>query len=145
MQPNRVLFGFVCAALSIFFFHQATISFYSGMGWIPAPGYRPTPIPPWGVPQLWNAVFWGGLWGLVFAVLEPRRPTAMPLWLFTVLFCLLLPLVVGAWIIVPLIKGLPLFAGGNTTAMTRSLGIYATWGFGLALFWRGLPALFRKE
>jgi len=61
----------------------------------------------------------------------------MPLWLFAVIFCLALPLVVGAWMIVPLIEGTPMFANGNTTAMLRSLGIYCVWGLGLALFWRG--------
>jgi len=85
-----------------------------------------------------------GMRGIIFAILEPRRPASMPLWVFTVIFCLALPLVVGAWMIVPLIKGTPMFANGNTTAMLRSLGIYGVWGLGLALFWRGLPALFRK-
>jgi hypothetical protein len=69
----------------------------------------------------------------------------MPVWIFAILFCLTLPLLLGAWFIVPLIKGLPLFANGNTTAMARSAGIYSVWALGLALFWRGLPALFRRS
>jgi len=69
----------------------------------------------------------------------------MPLWLFAVIFCLALPLVVGAWMMVPLNKGLPMFANGNITAMLRSVGIYIAWGLGLALFWRGLPAQFHQE
>lgn len=68
----------------------------------------------------------------------------MPLWLFTILFCLALPLMLGAWVIVPLIKGLPLFASCNMSAMARSVGIYSIWALGLALFWRGLPALFQR-
>ncbi len=144
MKPATLAFGFLCAFLGVLFFHQATIGFYHGMGWVPNPPFRQAPIPPLGVPQLWNACFWGGMWGILFAILEPKRPASMPLWLFAVLFCLALPLVVGAWMIVPLIKGNPLFANGNTTAMIRSVGIYAVWGLGLALFWRGLPALFRK-
>lgn len=144
MKPSTLAFGFLCAFLAVFFFHQAVIGFYHGMGWGPNPPFRQTPIPPLGVPQIWNACFWGGMWGILFALLEPKRPAFLPLWLFAVIFCLALPLVLGAWIVVPLIKGLPLFANGNTTAMLRSLAIYAVWGIGLAIFWRGLPAVFRK-
>lgn len=144
MKPSTLAFGFLCAFLGVFFFHQAVIGFYHGMGWGPNPPFRQNPIAPFGVPQIWNACFWGGMWGILFAILEPKRPASMPLWLFAVVFCLVLPLVLGAWILVPLIKGTPMFANGNTTAMLRSLGIYSVWGLGLALFWRGLPALFRR-
>lgn len=145
MKPTTLAFGFLCAFLGVLFFHQGTITFFHGLGWVAGPAFRQTPVPPLGVPLVWNAAFWGGMWGILFAILEPRRPAAMPLWLFAILFCLLLPLVVGAWILVPLIKGTPLFANGNTAAMARAIGIYTMWGFGLALFWRGLPALFRRD
>jgi hypothetical protein len=141
---NRLLLGFVAAFLGVLFFHQATIGFFHGMGWAPNPPFRQTPIPPFGVPQLWNQCFWGGLWGILFAWLVDKRPAAMPLVVFAVLFCLALPLVVGAWMVVPLIKGNPMFANGNVPAMWRSLGIYTVWGVGLALFWRGLPLLFKR-
>ncbi len=144
MKSTSIALGFLSAFLGVLFFHQATISFYHGLGWIPGPGYRQVPIAPWSVPALWNSCFWGGMWGILFAILEPRRPASIPLWLFAILFCLTLPLVLGAWLIVPLIKGLPLFANGNTTAMARSVGIYTMWALGLALFWRGIPALFRR-
>ena len=144
MKPARLVFGFICAALAVLFFHQAVLTFYNGMGCTPNPAYRQTPIAPWGVPALWNSAFWGGMWGVLYAAIVDRRPASMPLWLFTILYCLALPLVLGAWIIVPLIKGLPLFANGNTLAMIRAVGFYSAWGFGLALFWRGLPALFGR-
>lgn len=118
MKPAILAFGFLRAALAVFFFHQAVIGFDHGMGWGPNPPFRPNPIPPFGVPQIWNACFWGGLFAL--------------------------PLVVGAWIVVPLIKGGAFFANGNPTPMLRRVGIYGVSGLGLALFWRGLPALFRK-
>lgn len=144
MKPATLAFGFLCAFLGVLFFHQATITFYHGLGWIPGPAFRQAPVAPWGVPALWNSCFWGGLWGILFAILAPRRPANMPVWIFAILFCLALPLVVGAWVLVPLIKGTPMFANGNTTAMLRAVGIYAVWGFGLALFWRGLPALYNR-
>ncbi len=144
MSANRFLLGFAAAFLGVLFFHQSTITFFHGMGWSPNPAFRQTPIPPFGVPQLWNACFWGGLWGILFAWLVDKRPAMMPLPVFAVLFCLALPLVLGAWVVVPLIKGNPMFANGNTVAMWRSLGIYTVWGLGLALFWRGLPLMFRR-
>jgi len=108
----------------VVFFHQATITFYHGMGWPGGPAFRQTPILHWGVPQLWNSAFWGGLWGVLFAILKPQRPASMPLWLFAEIFCLALPLVIGAGMFVPLSKGTPIFANGDTTAMLCSLRIY---------------------
>lgn len=143
MKPSHLAFGFLCAALAVLFFHQATITYFNGMGWVPGPAYRQTPIAPWGVPVLWNQCFWGGMWGILFAILLPFRPARLPFVLFAMLFCVTLP-ILGAWVLVPLIKGTPMFAGGNTTAMARQIGIYAVWGFGLAVFWRGLPLLFPR-
>lgn len=143
-RPAQLALGFICAALAVVFFHQATITFYNGIGLIPNPAFRQTPIAPYGVPALWNSAFWGGMWGILFALLLPLKPARFPLVLFAILFCITLPLL-GAWVLVPYIKATPMFAGGNTNAMLRAVGIYAVWGFGLAVFWRGLPALFSSR
>lgn len=135
----RLMLGFVAAALAVVFFHQGAITFMNGLGWVPNPAMRQTPIAPYGVPAVWNSAFWGGVWGMVFALIEPRL-RSIPLLVATVLFCATVPLL-GAWVLVPLVKSTPMFAGGNTTAMVRQVGIYAIWGVGFAVFWAAIPAL----
>jgi hypothetical protein len=142
MRLGHMLLGFVSAALAVLFFHQAAITWMNGMGWIPNPAYRQTPIAPWGVPAVYNSMFWGGLWGALFGLLHGGRQR-LPLLPAAVLFCITLP-VFGAWVIVPAIKGTPFFAGGNTAAMARVIGIYAVWGVGLAMFWSVLGRLVRR-
>jgi hypothetical protein len=135
----RLLLGFVAGALAVVFFHQGAITFMNGLGWVPNPGMRQTLIPPYGVPAVWNAAFWGGLWGVVFALIEPRF-RSLPLVVAAILFCITLPLLT-AWVIVPSIKGGAMFAGGNILALLRQVLVYAIWGLGLAVFWTSLPAL----
>ena len=60
-------------------------------------------IPPWGVPRLVNNIFWGGLWGALFALIYEWIPGGMS-WLKGLIFGLLI-VVVSNWILLPLIKG----------------------------------------
>ena len=38
------------------------------------------PVPPLGVPKSLSLGFWAGLWGLVYAVLEPRLTALFGWW-----------------------------------------------------------------
>ena len=42
-----------------------------------APFYSMRPIPPFGVPQILSQAFWGGIWGIVFALAVPRLPAPL--------------------------------------------------------------------
>jgi hypothetical protein len=92
------------------------------------------PVPPFGVPQTLSAAFFGGLWGIVYAAIEPWL-TARLGWLAGGLVFGLLPMLVLWFVVFPL-KGIPL--GGGFTAFGVQLGIvlHLAFGLGLALFWR---------
>lgn len=127
---RAIVIGFAAAVLSVLIFHQGTIWGMRELGWINArPWNLATRVPPYGVPVLVNLCFWGGLYGIVIGVL--LRTTRLPPLLtgFVVGVCAAL---VG-WTIVPMIKGGPLFAGGNANALLRGALINGAFGWGTAL------------
>ncbi len=129
--------GFVAGALAIIVFHQLMIFILTQVGLIQGNIYSMRPIPPWGVPQILNQMFWGGLWGVVFAALADRFPQHWPLVLIGALFGLLGPLMV-AWFVVAPIKGLPIAVGWAPSRMLAGALIQASFGIGIALFYHYL-------
>jgi hypothetical protein len=72
---GRIVLGFIAAAISVLIVHEGIIYLLNAAGYIPGRGWSMTPaIPPWGVPRLVNNVFWGGLWGVLFALVYEWVP-----------------------------------------------------------------------
>ena len=120
--PRRVtaralMLGFAAGVLSVLVFHQGTVWLLNQMGVIPTGPYSLRPIPPFGVPQIVNQCFWGGLWGILIAALLRRWGTRAPDLLFGAVFGAVALNIVN-WIVLPAIKGLPYFAGG-APALTK--------------------------
>ncbi len=137
--PVRAILGFVAAAIAVLTFHQAMWAVLHVAGLMP-PAYPVTPIPPYGVPQIVNLCFWGGLYGLVFGVLSPWFKA--PLWLAGLGFGVLAACV--GLLVVPAVKGLPfdaVMARLSAQVVFRSLAINGFWGLGLGLI---LPLLVRR-
>ena len=91
--------------------------------------------PPYGFPKIVNDIFWGGLWGALFAAIWPKLPGGA-MWLRGLIFGLLIALF-SNWTLLPFIKGtifkLPnqtYFAGFDPTRMIATL--VTVGGFGLA-------------
>ena len=59
------LLGFLAGILSVLVFHQGTVWLLNQAGVLPNGPFRFTPIAPFGVPQIVNQAFWGGLWGVL--------------------------------------------------------------------------------
>jgi hypothetical protein len=139
---GRIALGFLAGAISVVVAHEGTISLLHAAGYIPTSGWSMTPaIPPWGVPRLVNNVFWGGLWGILFALLYERVPGGMA-WLKGLIFGLGIVLV-SNWILLPLIKGRlfgqpnqVLFGGWNPQRMLIVLAILGAFGVGLGIAYR---------
>jgi hypothetical protein len=134
---TRAVLGFVAAAISVLIFHQAMwgalhVLDIPGLG-MPPP-YPTRPIPPWGVPQILNLCFWGGLYGLVFGLLLPRLTA--PLWLCGLVLGIIAALV--GILVVPAIKGNPIGYGWVPLNWVRSLLINGFWGIGVGII---LPIL----
>jgi hypothetical protein len=138
---GRIVLGFIAAAIAVLAVHEGIIYLLAMGGYIPNRAWSMTPqVPPWGVPRLINNVFWGGLWGVLFALVYNWVPGGMA-WLKGLIFGLFI-VVVSNWILLPLIKGgvfgIPnqvLFANWNPVRMLITITIVGGFGLGLGIIY----------
>jgi hypothetical protein len=131
---HRMIAGFAAGALAVLVFHQGTLFLLHLAGVIPRLPWSIAPVPPWGVPAIVNAMFWGGLWGIAFAALATRFPRGPGYWVAAFLFGAVFLNLVG-WLVVPLFKHRP--AGfPPLDRMWIGLLIHGVWGIGAGVFLR---------
>jgi hypothetical protein len=135
-MSTRLAVGFAAGFLSVLIFQMGTIAILQAAGAaVPIVPWSMAPVPPFGVPQSLSAAFWGGLWGVVYALLEPKL-TAWLGWLAGgVVFGAILPLLVLWFIVLPL-KGLPVGGGFALPGVLRGILFHAAFGLGVALLFR---------
>lgn len=133
---GRLLLGSLAAAIAVVTVHEGIIYGLTQSGLIRGTAWGMQPIPPWGVPRLLNSIFWGGLWGALFAAVYDRLPGHAP-WVKGLVYGLLI-VVFSNWLLLPLIKGQVLgqpnqvlFAGWHPGRMAAVVMIVG--GFGVAL------------
>src|SRR5829696_3838486 len=79
--PTRLVAGFIAGFLSVLTLQSGLIAiFYVAGAPVPFAPWSMAPVPPFGVPQSLSAAFWGGLWGMVYAFLEPRLTARLGWW-----------------------------------------------------------------
>jgi hypothetical protein len=106
---KNVILGFVAAAISVIFVHQTIILLLNLAGLTDRTPWSLSPVPPLGIPTLLNAIFWGGFWGSLLALLWNLLPGANAA-LKGLLYGWMIYLFSNC-LILPLIKGQPLFYG----------------------------------
>ncbi|MFC7476819.1 hypothetical protein ACFQS7_20800 [Dankookia sp. GCM10030260] len=132
-----LLFGFAAGFVAVPVFHQGTAFLLHTVGNdIPAvvaflgktgAPFNMAPTKPLGVPVIGSQAFWGGVWGMLLAlILVKLRPPAI---LFGTVFGAL-ALTAVAVTLVPYLKGLPTW---NGAIPWRGLLYNGAWGFGVAL------------
>jgi hypothetical protein len=139
--PSAELLGlaFVAGFLAVPLFHQPMLALLHACGVTPAAPYATRPLAPLGVPQVLSQSFWGGVWGVVLALVAPRFPRGGAYWAAAAVFgAVALSLV--AWFVVAPLKGLAVAAGGRPAAIATGLLVNGAWGLGTAL----LLAAFRR-
>src|SRR5258707_12056509 len=77
-SATRLALGFVAGFLATLTFHQIGIWVLHAVGYIPFAAWNTAPKPPFGVPSVISLSFWGGVWGIIFVLIEPwlRRSPA---------------------------------------------------------------------
>jgi hypothetical protein len=126
----NLILGFIAAAIAVATVHQGIILLLKLGGLLPASSktWSLDPYGPLGVPTIVNHMFWGGLWGILFALIWDKLPVGA-WWLKGLIYGLLI-VVVSNWIVLPLIRGQALFAGYDPKRLLASALILG--GFGIA-------------
>jgi hypothetical protein len=137
---GRIVLGFIAAAIAVVTVHEGVIYLLTQSGFIRSTAWGMQPIPPWGVPRLINNIFWGGLWGSLFALIYEWLPGGWA-WLKGLIYGLLI-VVVSNWILLPLIKGQVfgqpnqvLFGGWDPRRMAAAAIIVGAYGLALGLIY----------
>ena len=133
VSVQKLVIGFIAGFLAVLIFHQPVLSLLTAAGFAEAATYSMQATAPFGVPQVLSYSFWGGVWGMVFALVEQRFPRGAAYWVVAFLFGAIFPTLV-AWFVVAPLKGQPVAAGGAIPGMLTGLIINGAWGIGTALF-----------
>ena len=141
-EPMRLALAFAAGFISVLVFHQAMLAILHELGVTPGMPWQTTPVPPLGIPQVISSAFWGGLWGVVLALVLRRTRSSAAYWIAAVVFgALALSLV--AWFVVAPLKGQPIAGGWQPLRLLTGLLVNGVWGLGTALLlsfapgWRG--------
>jgi hypothetical protein len=132
----RLLLGFAAAFLATLTFHQAGLGLLHLAGLTRAVPYGMAPVPPWHVPKVISLAFWGGVWGIVFVLVEPwiaRSPGGY--WLGAIVFGAVFPTLVAWFVVLPL-KGLPAGFGFHFPGILVGPIVNGLWGLGTGVFLR---------
>jgi hypothetical protein len=137
--PVRLARAFVAGALAVPVFHQVLLWILHAAGIVPIAPFSLAPTKPLGVPTLLSISFWGGVWGIVFALLLPRWFRGAAFWIASAVaggIALTLVFMVVVW---PLkVGGFPPNAPG---LFAIGFLLNAAWGIGWALFFRWLERM----
>lgn len=127
---RTIIVGFIAGFLSVLIFHQLGFYIATELGFGRSVIYNMRPVPPFGVPLILSAAFWGGLWGIVGAYIVPR----LPVWLDGptgwILFAGVVVTLVNWFIVLP-IKGAPIGNGFKLPGVVVVPLVYAFWGMGM--------------
>lgn len=161
---TRLLAGFIAGVLAVLIFHQGMYVLMQTAG-LPLRGapYRMTPSPLWpelfglfkmaaiSVPGIVHQSIWGGLWGILFAFLIDRMPGG-PAMVKGFLFGIIFPMLIGSWLLVPLVKGSAMFSGAfakggfNVLALRNGFLLNGVaFGIGLGLLYPWLSRLLSRR
>jgi hypothetical protein len=130
----RLGHGFVAGFLATLVFHQTGLALLHFLGVFGGTAYAMRPVPPFGVPSVISLAFWGGVWGVAFALVE-RAIARCPggYWVGAVLFGAVVPTLVLWFVVLPL-KGLPVGYGFHLRGVAVALFVDGLWGLGTAVF-----------
>jgi hypothetical protein len=133
-SATRLLYGFIAGFIATLVFHQIGLLLLHFAGMTPGMPYNMHRVAPFGVPQFISLAFWGGVWGIVFVLVEPylaHSPGGY--WVGAIVFGAIFPTLV-AWFVVRPLKGLPVGEIFRVPGVFVGPIVNGLWGLGTALF-----------
>jgi hypothetical protein len=132
INTRRLMLGFVAGFLAVLVFHQPVLGLLHVIGLTAGTPYSFRPLPPFNVPAVLSASFWGGVWGIVFVLIDRHFPRGSGYWPAAFLFGAIFPTLVAWFIVLPL-KGAPLGGGFDASRVVTGLLVNGAWGLGTAI------------
>ena len=131
-----ILIAFVAGFISVLIFHQPMLIILKAIALAPdkLTPYAMSPTTPFGVPRVFSLAFWGGIWGLVLAILL-TKVRGLGYWLSGFILGALGPSLVNWFVVLPL-KGEPVGGGWAIPGVITALIINGVWGLGTVLLFR---------
>ena len=137
----RLAFGFIAGFLATLIFHQLTLALLWAAGVAPFGPFSMAATQPFGVPAVFSLAFWGGVWGILFALIEGKFPGRSGYWVAAFLFGAILPSLVALLIVLPL-KGRPMGGGWHAPLLLTAFLINGAWSIGTGLILKSLLTWF---
>ena len=131
---TRLTLGFAAGFLSHLVFQGAFGSVLYAAHLLPTLPWSLMPVPPLGVPRSLALGVWAGLWGALYAVLEPRLTARLGRWPGGLAFGTL-PLA-GHWFAALPLKGFGVGGGFHPAMVPIEIGFHLVFGLGLAILFR---------
>lgn len=139
---TRVFFGFAAGFIATITFHQFVLTVLWAAGVTPMHPFAMAPSPPFGIPAVISLAFWGGIWGIVLAMVDASFPHGWGYWATAFLFGAILPSL-GALLVVLPLKGRPMGGGWHLPLLVTAFLINGFWGLGTGIFLRAFRVLMR--
>jgi hypothetical protein len=140
---TRLVLGFLAGFLSHLIFQGALGATLYAADLAPALPWSLMPVAPLGVPKSLSLGFWAGLWGLAYALLEPRLTSLFGRLSGGLVFGLA-PLL-GHWFISLPLKGLGIGGGFHLAMVPIEVAFHAVFGIGVAIIFRSSLVLARRR
>lgn len=137
-SPGRLLAGFVAGFLATLIFHQLTLTLLWALEVAPMGPFPMAPTQPFGIPTVFSLAFWGGVWGIVYALIDRHFPAGGGYWLTAFLFGAIFPSLIALLVVLPL-KGKPLGGGWHAPLLITAFLTNGAWGVGTGLILKLLP------
>jgi hypothetical protein len=132
---RRAVVGFIAGFVTVLTFFQLALFLLYLIGAIANPPPNLAPTAPFGVPNLLSGAFFGGLWGILFALVEPRFPRGPAYWVAAILFGAIV-LDLGLWFVVAPLKGYSVGFGFAPHDVLIALFLHSVWGLGMAILYK---------
>lgn len=133
MSVRRLLLAFVAGVIATIVFHQGGLALLNAAALTDRAPFNMDAVPPFGVPAVLSLAFWGGVWGVVLALVLSRPLKTVAFYLAAFVFGAIVPTLVAFFVVAPL-KGMPVAGGGDSAIIIGALILNGLWGLGTAVF-----------
>ncbi len=141
-SSGRLLIGFVAGFFATLTFHQLMLSLLWALGVAPFGPFPMAATQPFRVPVVLSLSFWGGVWGILFALIDGKFPRKAGYWITAFIFGGIFPSLVALMVVLP-IKGRPMGGGWHPALLITAFLINGAWGVGAGLYLKAFWALLK--